>query len=54
MAKAKGKAGAGLFSPHIHSPFSVERVMWDVVIALIPAGTPVCIFLGPMPFGLLE
>ncbi len=38
MAKAKGKAGAGLFSPHIHSPFSVEKVMWDVVVALIPAG----------------
>ncbi|MCX7883191.1 MAG: RnfABCDGE type electron transport complex subunit D [Brevinematales bacterium] len=46
MAKAKGKAGAGLFSPHIHSPFSVEKVMWDVVIALIPAGIASVYFFG--------
>lgn len=36
MAKAKGKAGAMPFSPHIHGPLSVKRLMWDVVIALIP------------------
>jgi len=46
MAKAKGKAGAGLFSPHIHSPFSVEKVMWDVVIALIPVGIASVYFFG--------
>jgi electron transport complex protein RnfD len=46
MAKAKGKAGAGLFSPHIHSPLSVEKVMWDVVIALIPAGIASVYFFG--------
>lgn len=46
MAKAKGKAGAGMFSPHIHSPYSVESVMWDVVIALLPAGVASVYFFG--------
>lgn len=38
MAKApKGKAATAPFSPHIHRPSSVNRIMWDVVIALTPA-----------------
>lgn len=46
MAQAKGKAGTVIFSPHIHSPFSVEQIMWDVVIALLPAVAASIIFFG--------
>jgi electron transport complex protein RnfD len=38
MAKAEGKAAVVPFSPHIHSGASTTRIMWDVVIALMPAG----------------
>jgi electron transport complex protein RnfD len=38
MAKvAKGKAASVAMSPHVHSPQSLHSIMWDVVIALIPA-----------------
>lgn len=46
MARTTGKAGTVLFSPHIHSRFSVESVMWDVVIALLPAGLASVYFFG--------
>lgn len=47
MAKApKGKAASVLFSPHIHSPLNLKRVMWDVVIALIPASIAAVYFFG--------
>jgi len=46
MAKATGKASVVIFSPHIHSFNSIEKVMWDVVIALIPAGIASVYFFG--------
>ncbi len=46
MAKAEGKAGSPFFSPHIHSRFSIESMMWDTVIALLPAGAAAIIFFG--------
>ncbi len=42
----KGKAGTVVFSPHIHNGSSIERIMWDVVIALIPAGLASVYFFG--------
>ncbi|OHD55655.1 MAG: hypothetical protein A2Y33_13555 [Spirochaetes bacterium GWF1_51_8] len=47
MAKAKGgKAATAPFSPHIHSPLTLHRIMWDVVIALIPAAAAGIYFFG--------
>jgi len=33
-------------SPHIHKPESVSRIMWTVVISLIPAGIAGVIIFG--------
>ncbi len=33
-------------APHIHCPDSIKKVMWSVVIALIPAGIAASIFFG--------
>jgi len=45
MAKAKGKAATVIYSPHIKGTFSVEMIMWNVVLALLPAGVAgVCYF----------
>lgn len=47
MAKApKGKAATAPFSPHIHAPKTVNRIMWDVVIALIPAAIASVYYFG--------
>lgn len=46
MAKASGKAGSVVFSPQIQSHASIEKIMWDVVIALIPAGLASVYFFG--------
>jgi len=47
MAKApKGKASTVLFSPHIHAPLDTKKIMWLVVIALLPAGFASVWFFG--------
>ena len=47
MAKApKGKASTVLFSPHIHAPYDTKKIMWLVVIALLPAGFASVWFFG--------
>lgn len=46
MAKASGKAGSVFYSPHIHGRFSIENIMWDVVIALLPALAASIYFFG--------
>ncbi|OHD61453.1 MAG: hypothetical protein A2014_02010 [Spirochaetes bacterium GWF1_49_6] len=47
MAKAiGGKAATAPFSPHIHAPLTLHRIMWDVVIALIPATAAAIYFFG--------
>ncbi len=44
--KPKGKASTTVFSPHIHAPFYLRRAMWDVVIAILPAGIAGVYFFG--------
>jgi Na+-translocating ferredoxin:NAD+ oxidoreductase subunit D len=46
MAKAQGKAGTVITSPHIHAPVSVNRIMWVVVFALLPAAFASVYFFG--------
>ena len=47
MAKAPGgKTSTVPFSPHIHSPFTLKKVMWDVVIALLPSTFASVYFFG--------
>lgn len=47
MAKvAKGKAASVAMSPHVHAPQSLHRIMWDVVIALMPATFASIYFFG--------
>lgn len=46
MAIAKGKAGSVPYSPHIHSGLTIEKVMWNVVLALLPAGAASIWFFG--------
>ncbi|MGC8765010.1 MAG: RnfABCDGE type electron transport complex subunit D [Brevinematia bacterium] len=38
MPRVSGKVSTVLFSPHLHSKFSLHFAMWNVVIALLPAG----------------
>ncbi len=44
MADYQGKPA--VFFPHLHDKSSVERIMWDVVIALVPAGLAGVWFFG--------
>lgn len=46
MAKAAGKAGSVINSPHIHAPVSVNGIMWIVVLALLPAAFASVYFFG--------
>lgn len=41
-----GKASTAPFSPHMHGPKSVNNIMWDVVIALLPATFASIYFFG--------
>ncbi len=46
MPRVSGKVSTVIFSPHIHDKFSLQFAMWNVVIALIPAGLCGIIFFG--------
>ncbi len=46
MAGTEGKAGTVVFSPHIHNRSSIEKIMWNVVIALVPAALAAYHFFG--------
>jgi electron transport complex protein RnfD len=50
MAKTADKLKNIVFSPHIHGHFSIENMMWNVVIALIPAGIASFYFFGTNAF----
>jgi electron transport complex protein RnfD len=46
MPRVSGKASTVLFSPHIHDRFSLHFAMWNVVLALLPAGIAGVYFFG--------
>jgi electron transport complex protein RnfD len=46
MPRVSGKASTVLFSPHIHDRFSLHFAMWNVILALLPAGIAGVYFFG--------
>ncbi|MGC8770625.1 MAG: RnfABCDGE type electron transport complex subunit D [Brevinematia bacterium] len=46
MPRVSGKVSTVLFSPHLHDKFSLKFAMWNVVLALIPAGVAGVWFFG--------